>query len=408
MHDFLFYLFINVSKFFITSYFLDYFLLDKKFDNFKHYSLLIAVAFANSLGNFFFQPGPSFFIISLTLFLIVLTLYQASILKKLVALVILFFLSTISEVIVAFNIEYFNLGALPHFSQAVCAYVLYFLLVFIIRKISGKNKEIGYPYLITLASSLGICFLFSIGTMHLEGVIKESLYFNLIIISLIIVIFFIMFFKFNQDKEISRLKVKSLEKEISNKKLYYQSLSSKEHEIRTLKHDLKNMISSIIASEKDLRTEMLKLVEGLDKSSPIISDNPIVNFILSSKLRNIEILEENLFINIKLTEELKIDPGDFGIVLGNCLDNAIEALEYLDLEDRVLKIVIILKLGVLYVVTENSFDKFQKKEGDLRGFGLDSIRCICKSYDGFLELSTDKYFIASAYLMNIPKITKTS
>lgn len=255
------------------------------------------------------------------------------------------------------------------------------------------------PHVLTVFVSMLLFFTITIGHMHVEGRLLQDHYPAYFLLALVFVSFSLILLKFNYDKQVGRIRLESLEKEIREKSSYYEEIALKEREIKRIKHDLNNRLLSILAAGSDLEKEVSGIIEDLNRDKALYSSNPVINFILSSKLKRISIPDENIYIDISLDDRLDISPGDLGLILGNALENAIEALAFLAYEDRYLKIRINQIFEVLHIGLENSYDKSQVKKGKDRGFGLESIKQACETYRGFIEIDSSKYFKIDIFLI---------
>lgn len=95
--------------------------------------------------------------------------------------------------------------------------------------------------------------------------------------------------------------------------------------------------------------------------------------------------------------ELSVDGTDLCIILGNLLDNALEAVEELPVEQRLVKLVVRLEKGTLHIMVENPYagkimenadgtPKSSKDPGDLHGYGLISVKKTVAKYNGDLVI----------------------
>lgn len=149
-----------------------------------------------------------------------------------------------------------------------------------------------------------------------------------------------------------------------------------------------------------LENEVLKVSLALDEWNGNYCNDPIINYLLWFKLSNLEISKENLVVYVKLEQPLFIEYSDFGVMLGNALDNAVEALIPLPLTERFLSIHILIQYEVINVVIKNSYQKDAVKKGLSRGFGLMSIRQTAKRYKGHIENEKEDLFKLSICMLN--------
>lgn len=121
------------------------------------------------------------------------------------------------------------------------------------------------------------------------------------------------------------------------------------------------------------------------------------------------------FLKIFIPVELPIDQCDIAVVLGNALDNAIEATERCQHSVRKIEIIMGVKKESLVIVIKNPFEGSLKrnKNGNLlstkddfnkHGYGISSIKNVVGRYGGnvFIDEENGKFVITIS--MNIPEI----
>lgn len=109
--------------------------------------------------------------------------------------------------------------------------------------------------------------------------------------------------------------------------------------------------------------------------------------------------ENNISVetDIAIPEKLEVDEDDMAVVLGNALDNAIEAvLKVRNENERYIKIKMEYEQETLSIYIKNSFDSVvkdngtklltRKKDKKMHGIGLQSINDIVDKYRGEVEL----------------------
>ena len=91
---------------------------------------------------------------------------------------------------------------------------------------------------------------------------------------------------------------------------------------------------------------------------------------------------------------MSLDYKDAGILLGNILDNAIEACERINKDRRWIKIDIFRQKNILFIKVCNTknkelanISKSSKRDVYNHGIGVSSIESIVKKYDGYVEFA---------------------
>lgn len=196
-----------------------------------------------------------------------------------------------------------------------------------------------------------------------------------------------------------------VESKKSEEKLLVE-IEKKIDEINRLNHDINNhklVISKML--DNNVNQEAKMYVDDLFPTSSYVStDNRVLNYLLNDKLKKAEDLGIDVKCLIEGNFKNSIALTDLSIVLGNLLDNAIEAT--LKTNDRHIKLRmrqddfnLIINIsntfnGVVYS-NNNSF-LTSKSDNINHGYGLSNIKLICKKYNGESFITyDDKYFYHS-------------
>ena len=128
---------------------------------------------------------------------------------------------------------------------------------------------------------------------------------------------------------------------------------------------------------------------------------PEINFMLNIKVRKME--EKNIFFKVdSKIEKIPMKDIDFVVLLGNLLDNAIEAAE--KCEEGKGKITCIFRnindMFIFKVKNTSIYKPYEKntkfytskKEKDEHGWGIESVKQIVRKYNGEIDFKYDKDF----------------
>ncbi len=310
-----------------------------------------------------------------------------------VAELIGFLILNVSGEVIPYFIRYYG-------SSFICEFIR-FLIVYAVCSIKKINLpklsfSTGKFLVIIPFSSLVICCM-------AINIIQNSKNNLVNIMCLVIIIMTItsnilmvkMFFKVidtlsdNYQKEM-------LLQEAEAKEEYYQEVEKSSREVQKIKHDLKNMLLAICGSYKEknkISEEIRKIVQELDDSDKkIYTSNVVINTIINNKISQAENLNIKTEIDIKVPKSVGLDYKDAGILLGNILDNAIEACERINKDRRWIKIDIFRQKNTLFIKVCNTknkelanISKSSKHDVHNHGIGVSSIESIAKKYDGYVE-----------------------
>ena len=193
-------------------------------------------------------------------------------------------------------------------------------------------------------------------------------------------------------------------------------LTHQYEEIRTIytnmrgwRHDYHNHLQVIKAQLALGETDQLQryldeLEQDLDRvDSWIKSGNLMADAILNSKLSLAQ--QKKIAVNCKarLPENLPVEDVDLCVILGNLLDNALEACEQIPEEGRFLRVYLAVNGRQLYMSIQNSAKEelnfnernyITQKRGS-HGFGMKRVSAVVEKYDGFLNLANEPGIFAA-------------
>lgn len=193
---------------------------------------------------------------------------------------------------------------------------------------------------------------------------------------------------------------------IKREKDYYHKqaelLQNNSEELREFRHDLKNkMLVLYELLEKNETREAVNYLRKLAERIELVqtysqSGNVVIDSIINYKLSQAEKQGCRIQTEIFLPSKILIEEDDLIVVIGNLLDNAIEAIEKLK-ENKYIQVKIKYDRGCLLVKVVNSFDshvivkkgKLQTRKGkqEFHGIGLQSVQNVVDKYQGELKLT---------------------
>ena len=176
------------------------------------------------------------------------------------------------------------------------------------------------------------------------------------------------FFEKEENLQKQQLRGLYLEQQIENQRLYYRNLEVSNEEIRKIRHDLKNAfaaLSGYLNAEniEDAKKYVDKQVENLGELT-YNTGHPAVDAVINNKKSRANELQIQFDVNIWLPEDLHIDEMDLCIILGNALDNALEACEKMPCGQGEI-ILSLRKTGEMLLINiKNTFDEKPVKDSD--------------------------------------------
>jgi hypothetical protein len=170
---------------------------------------------------------------------------------------------------------------------------------------------------------------------------------------------------------------------------YYKNLEKYQEEIRIIKHDLKNQLIRISAYEaSEAKKEIERIIDNLVKKDEThFTRNAGINSLLSVKYNNAVKKGIDCNFSVLIPEKMGINESDLAGLIGNIIDNAVEAAEKC-WKDQWIKFNITYYNHLLIIVCENSTEgpveylKTTKKNVNEHGLGIKSIYQIVERYHG--------------------------
>lgn len=190
-------------------------------------------------------------------------------------------------------------------------------------------------------------------------------------------------------------------------------IQESQNRMRALRHDMKNHILSLQAllqkNDTGQMAEYLSSMQGfmVNPKEHVQTGNQSIDSLLNYKLQKAEetLLEVKAKINIP--EKISLYSFDLNVVLGNLLDNAIEAAG--QTEEKKLRLTICMDKGVLFLNIQNSCQgipdgkwnslETTKKEKEYHGIGLGNVKRIVEKYQGDMEISCENNMLEIDIMM---------
>ena len=183
--------------------------------------------------------------------------------------------------------------------------------------------------------------------------------------------------------------------------------------MRGWRYDYHNHIQAMLAltdRPEELRQYLWKLNDDLTTVDTVLkTGNVMVDAILNSKLSLIK--SRNIAVNAKATvpAELRISEVDLCAIIGNLLDNALEAcLRQSETEERFIRVYIGILKKQLYICVTNSAGGEVKKVGRTylstkdspsHGFGLMRIDHLADKYNGYVNRQSEEGAFATEVML---------
>lgn len=184
---------------------------------------------------------------------------------------------------------------------------------------------------------------------------------------------------------------------------YYQQLQDKQAETRALWHDLNKYLRA--AKTETQSAQALEQLESMLNSATQIVDvgNRVLNVILNEYTQMAKATGIDLRLKVQVPAELPVAVADLYILIGNTMDNAMEACNALPPDQRVIDLLLRTQNDVLYYKLVNPYSSDQPKwESDpMHGHGLQNVRRCVEKYGGFIDVVKENGFFTITAHINL-------
>ena len=224
-------------------------------------------------------------------------------------------------------------------------------------------------------------------------------------------LFFLL--EYHQREENEKNRMRLVQKQTEGQIAFYRELAERQQISNKTMHDLKNQmfaLSEAMKTDSDKTREIMENISGkIFAASPMtVTGIDAVDSLIFSKKQQMELHGIRYEQSVHVAPETSFDPLDLCVLLGNLLDNAIEANEKVEPDKRFVSLEITQRELWLSITITNAAAQAVKLDGktirttkiqkELHGFGLSSVNEIAAKYQGNCTFrSTDHDF--TAYLI---------
>ncbi len=330
----------------------------------------------------------------------------------------------------------FGIPVTMHITSIV---ILFVSLKSIIKSFREKDYAIHQMELLFILipsmTEVFICALLRIVLVTIENGIPISLYDRypslavmvpfVLLLSFLSILFGVKLFQdmiyWNREKS-SRI---ILEKQISSLQEHMREMERVYSGIRGMRHDIKNTLSVIMqlaaGKGEGLQVYLEELSRTMDRLEfRFQTGNMVVDTLLNMKYHEITSTVPDLQMDVEglqFPEKLFIQSYDIGIILGNTLDNAMEACQKLKAKEpeaeTFIRISSFQKRELFFLKVENSFDgrvvrrpqnefpMTDKADRENHGIGMINIKSTAEKYRGTMDFKVKgRVFILSVMMKN--------
>lgn len=280
-----------------------------------------------------------------------------------------------------------------------------YIFELLIRLTNGRKENLRIKEWILIASVLAVSFLIfaAIQVVIINSKLSENNQILLMLseLGLILINIICLYITINLSdthKREEKLVVEKKQNEYTQK--YVQTINEQYEQTRRLRHDMKQyftVLDGLISERKysEARALISENYKSISCSEVVVNvGNDYVNSILNAKLTHAKSLQIDVICSIE--KDLSgIESTDLCNLLGNMLDNAIEAAQECKTEKRSIELNISSLSNRLIVIVRNSINHSilaenpnlvtSKHDKSEHGYGIKTIKSITEKYDGTID-----------------------
>ena len=362
----------------------------------------------------FMPPYLNIFYGTLTYELIAITFFEGTFSRKTFVNVIFVAVWMLDEAIVGLV---FGVIGISYQEQFLLGAILTRLVIFLLEKIIQyfyvKKNDIpverkeGAALLVFPVVSIILMFCIFV---LCQTCTNRSLRLGITVVSLLLIPMNIFQFRiYDKIKEKAKVEKRNLIYQ-QMVDLYEKQIAEREEttrKIRQFRHDMKLHLSAVreLAEEKDTDGIISYIDElandpGMRKSDFANSGNLLLDGLLNQAYERAVKTKIQMKLRLEIPYKLNISDADLYVILGNALENALEASEKVPQEERLIELSLVYKNGDLRIGIRNRYVEEPRKDSqgtflssknnsEYHGIGLYSIRETVKKYHGFMDIHTE-------------------
>lgn len=219
----------------------------------------------------------------------------------------------------------------------------------------------------------------------------------------------------------NKLKIELAEQRLAAQEQHYVELTERNKEIKKHIHDTKNLLlvlqSYVIQGNlHDAETHLKEMLDNLDSGTVDYTGNIVLDTVLGAKINEAQKYAIKIVPAIALYGQLNIKILDLALLLGNALDNAIEATSKIDGEiEKKIYLTVKLHQNILHIVVKNPVAcpvliknnsiETNKENSEMHGLGIPNMQTLVRKYGGTMDIRcTNQFFILNMVLENEEEI----
>lgn len=284
---------------------------------------------------------------------------------------------------------------------------LFFILLIVrnFNAIKYFNDKLSVPLTVILLFNVIIIYMSFILYRYIKTTTASD-YFSIFAMALGAVLFTWFVFMIMRKIMIQSQKEliwKMREKEYQNQRMYFINLQEILTTLKAQRHDFNNHMSTVygmiqLNKNDDAKKYILRLVDSVTELNDILQANhPVISSLINIKYQLAKKNKINMKLNLSMPEDLNLDYIDLSIVIGNLLDNAIEACRNMETGEKTIEVEIMQnnEYIIFNIINSKNSDLYRKEDSaryttkadqENHGFGLSNVKQVVNKYKGMMNI----------------------
>lgn len=297
--------------------------------------------------------------------------------------------------------------------QSLLVFALFYpAITWVLQKLWAKVRDVtnvnwyslSLLPVIFIVLSLAVRSVFTVGGDTLLYYIKMVMVVVIDICAFITYVMLITAISRAQEKERLESNLQSINDNLVAQATRMNELTDHIEEVKMIRHDMRHhmqTLDDLLKAEKiaDARAYLTELTQNtLDSISFPLCRNYVADGIVSRYIAIAKRQGITIDATISIPKDPRVDHTDLAIVLGNLIENAVEACERQTEGKKFISIAAKTENDRMFIQISNSFDGSIRKQGDSflsskrqegSGIGLRSVVAIAKKYSGLSSFNCD-------------------
>lgn len=300
----------------------------------------------------------------------------------------------------------------------VAALLCLFLKYFYLPVEDGMSKKEG-GYLAAFSLLLFFLLAITLSSINFAHLVSDAeLFLPYAMLVLMIFILYAAVFKMyslSHERHIAHEKYIQTQYQINIRDEQYRRICESIEYSRRLRHDLQHHLRSLqgLLEHKETEKAQNYLEQYLEHTNAHkisnLCGNLIANMLVSHYLGLAEERHIAFTAHINIPDELSITDTDLSVLLGNLLENALEAADHASGNQRFIRLNMLCSGKMIAITVDNGFDGTVKPDGcrylstkpDHCGLGLQCLTDIAAKYNGGAEFSHEGTVFHSSVMLGL-------